>query len=246
MNKTRSLYLLSIILVSALITSGCASSDEKKSEAVKSRSDHKDRGVSPIGLTKSPASPISPADASRTTLSRPKVVKVQEFGKKQGNKKYFDVVDERTQTMESLSPTVDESARPTRVVTFDNNTVQKDYPIRFGSAWDRALEALLELPLTTVDRSSGVIITSWIYDDKDNPSEFLSLNPFSSSDVKVRYKYTVRILDRGSFTQIKVIPFAQTLKSSTWTQAKTDIVVTNSLFERIELELRTPLTTDRF
>lgn len=201
--------------------------------------------VAPTGLEKAPASPITPEEARKTALSRPKVVKIQELNEGKGaeGKSYYDVVDERTQA--ALAPVIDENARPTRVVTFDNNAVQKDYPMRFGVVWGRAIESLLEFPLLAVDRSSGIITTDWIYDERSDVSSLLALNPFAQ-EKKVRYRYTIRIMDRGAMTQIKVIPFAEVVRGQRWAPAKPSIIITERMFERIEQEISVPLPSERF
>ncbi len=199
--------------------------------------------VTPKSLETGLSTPIASGDSDGTALSRPKIVKVQEIENPRSGKKYFDVVDERTKSS-PLAPPVDKSARAVRITTFDNNSVQKDYPMRFGIVWGRALESFLELPLNTVDRSSGIIITDWIT-DRAGASGGLSLSLFGAKDKIVRYKYTVRILDRGAMTQIKVIPFIQVAKDKRWITAQPGLSVAEAMFRRIERELRVPLPSER-
>lgn len=200
--------------------------------------------VAPAGLVKAPPSPITPEEARRTALSRPKVVKIQELGEgKSAGSSYYDVVEEKSAG--ALAPTIDENARPVRVVTYDNNAVEKEYPLSFGVVWERMLEAFLDMPLETVDRSSGIIITDWIYDQRSEQG-LLSLSPLNALDTQIRYRYTVRAMDRGVTTRVMVVPFAQVIESRRWTPAKPSIVITNRLFERIDSELAVPLPRERF
>jgi hypothetical protein len=200
--------------------------------------------ITPKGLEKGMSTPISTRDSNATTLGRPKIVKVEEIKDRRSGKKYFDIVDDRGKNS-SLAPKVDKSARAIRVTTFENNSVQKDYAMRFGIVWARVLESFLELPLNVVDRSSGIIITDWIT-DRAGARAGMSLSLFDAKDKIVRYKYTIRILDRGAMTQIKVIPFTQVSNNKKgWASAKPSLSVTESMFQRIERELRIPLPSER-
>ncbi len=230
-----------------VIGQGCASlpdqliwKNEDADQTAAKRKNDEQSEVTPEKLKTGLSSPITSDDAKRTPLSRPKVVKTELLGNEQGGKKYFDVVDKRPDI--ELAPETDPNANPVRVVTYDNNSVEKDYRLRFGVVWGRLIEAMLKLPLDTVDRSSGIIITGWII-DRSGPNDVM--NFLGGGDNNIRYKYTIRVLDRGSMTQIKVIPFAQQVKSRRWSTAKPSIIVTNRLFSRIDRELSVPLPNER-
>jgi hypothetical protein len=246
MMKKHTALLVTVALALSLLISGCASlsdtliwkNDETGSKQVKKGQTDKSGEVTPPGLEAERVNPIASDDSVKTALSRPKVVKVEESSQAGAGRPYFDVIDERTQG--SLAPVIDAGAKPVRTVIYDNNSVQKDYPIRFGVAWNRVIEGLLDTPLDTVDRSSGVIITGWIYDERKEAG-VMTLTPFGGGEKKVRYKYTIRALDRGNVTQIKVVPFAEVIQSQRWEKAKPSIMVTNRMFERIEKELAVPL-----
>ncbi len=205
----------------------------------------KEKGVEVTqkGLEGGLSTPIASEEGNRTSVSRPRVVKVEEVGKRRRGKKYFEVVDDRHKT--ELAPAIDKAARPIRIVTYDNNSVQRDYRMRFGVAWGRVIESLLELPLSVVDRSSGLIVTDWIMDQADVSEGASLLNPFGAKEQSVRYKYTIRMLDRGNMIQIKVIPFTQVIKDMRWTPAKPSVVVADRMFVRIERELSVPLPSER-
>ncbi len=220
--------------------------NEDSSAARQKRDRNRTEELSPAGLKESATtSPITTEEARKTALSRPKVIKVEDLANQDGSQtKYFDVVDERAS--ETLAPTIDESARAFKIITYDNKAVAKEFRLRFGTAWERALEGLLSIALNTVDRSSGIITTEWIYDEPSG-SGGPSLNPFGS-DRRLRYKYTVRILDKGASTQIKVVPFMQVLSKggSGWKPALPSLMVTDRLFDQIEKELMIPLPNERF
>lgn len=237
---------MTVALAFSLLINGCASmadsliwkNDETSPKQAKKGQTDKSSEITPPGLETERVNPIASDDSVKTALSRPKVVKVEESSQAGAGRQYFDVIDERAQG--SLAPVIDAGAKPVRTVIYDNNSVQKDYPIRFGVAWNRIIEGLLDTPLDTLDRSSGVIITGWIVDERKNVGG-LSLAPLVGGEARVRYKYTIRALDRGNITQIKVVPFAETVQGSKWEKAKPSLIVTNRMFERIEKELAVPL-----
>lgn len=245
MKKHTALFMTTAITL-GLLANGCASltdtliwkNEETGAKQTKKSSTDKSDEITPSGLEAEKVNPIAPDDAVKTALSRPKVVKVEESASAGAGRQYFDVIDERAQG--SLAPVIDAGAKPLRTVIYDNNAVQKDYPIRFGVAWNRVIEGLLDSSLDTVDRSSGVIITGWIYDERKDASAALSLAPFAGG-TKVRYKYTIRALDRGNVTQIKIVPFAEVIQGQRWEKATPSLLVTNRMFERIEKELAVPL-----
>lgn len=246
MKKHTALFVTAAITL-GFLASGCASlmdtliwkNEETGPRQTKKSPTDKSGEITPSGLEAEKVNPIAPDDAVKTALSRPKVVKVEESAAAGAGRQYFDVIDERAQG--SLAPVIDAGAKPTRTVIYDNNAAQKDYPIRFGVAWNRVIEGLLDTPIDTLDRSSGVIITGWIYDERKNASAELSLTPFSGGGTRVRYKYTIRALDRGNVTQIKIVPFAEVIQGQKWEKATPSLLVTNRMFERIEKELAVPL-----
>ncbi len=246
------LKICAVMAMAAIVFFGgaCSSTSDKNSgkngDANQARlKTDKGAEVTPKSLETGLSSPISAEDSGETPLSRPKIVKVQEIDNPKSRKKYFDVVDERAKSG-ALAPPVDNSAKAIRITMFDNNSIQKDYPMRFGIVWERALESFLELPLHAVDRSSGIIITDWITDtDRTGSGGDLSLRLFGAKDKIVRYKYTIRIMDRGDITQIKVIPFTQVTKGKNWIAAKPGLSVAEAMFHRIESELRIPLPSER-
>jgi hypothetical protein len=244
--KTHTALFVTAAITLGLLTNGCSSlsdtliwknDDTGPKQAKKGQTDKSDE-ITPPGLETERVNPIAPDDAVKTALSRPKVVKVEESATAGAVRPYFDVIDERAPG--SLAPVIEAGAKPVRTVIYDNNAVQKDYPIRFGVAWNRVIEGLLDTSLDTVDRSSGVIITGWIYDERKSAGG-MALNPFGGTENKIRYKYTIRALDRGNVTQIKVVPFAEVIQGQRWEKAKPSLMVTNRMFERIEKELAVPL-----
>jgi hypothetical protein len=141
---------------------------------------------------------------------------------------------------------IDEPARAIRAITYDDNSIAKDFPISFGILWERIIEGVINMPISTIDRSSGVIATTWMYDQRTNKSMLDSLSPFGSNP-RVRYKYVLRVVDMGNITRVRVVPFAQTIAAGVgWTGAKASLLVSEKFFERIEKELMIPVSSRRF
>lgn len=244
--KTYKALFLTTALTLGLLANGCASlsdtliwqNEETGPKQTQKGAADKSGEITPSSLEGERVNPIASDDSVKTALSRPKVVKVEESSAGGAGRPHFDVIDERAQG--SLAPVIDAGAKPVRTVTYDNNSMQKDYPIRFGVAWNRVIEGLLDTPLDTVDRSSGLIITGWIVDERKDTGG-MTITPFGGADKKVRYKYTIRALDRGNVTQIKIVPFAETVQGQRWERARPSLLVTKKMFERIERELAVPL-----
>ncbi len=241
---------LIVFFIATVSFTGCSSipegliwKNEDADQTKSKREQEKGAEVVPGGLEEEPTSPISPADAKRTALSRPKVVSVKELGAKRTGSKYFEIV--KDQADETLVPVIDSSARPVKVITYDNNAIQKEYTLPFDVVWSRIIESLLELPINTVDRSSGIIVTSWVLDTTYAGKGLLSLNIIGAGKAPVRYRYTIRVMDRGELTRIMVVPFAQTIKSNRWSNAKPSIIITELMFKRIDSELSIPLASER-
>ncbi len=236
------------LFIVAIGMAGCSQmiwDSKKDSKKAPSTSDENMPEVAPEGIDKNRTNPISPPEESRTSVSRAKIVSVQKFGEdEQGQRQYFEVIDETKEQMGKAK--ADPLAQPVRIVIYDNNSIQKDYPMEFGVAWGRTLEAMLDMPLSTIDKSSGIITTAWLYDKAKVDSGSAAMSFLTSTSAPVRFKYTVRLLSRGGMTQIKVVSHAEVRKAQQWATVRAKLVVTEKLFDRIELELRTPIFSDRF
>lgn len=236
------------VFIAATLMAGCSmlTWDSKQgSKKEPSVSDENMPEVAPEGIDKNQTNPISPPEESRTSVSRAKIVSVQKFGEdEQGQRQYFEVIDETKKQIGKAK--ADPLAQPVRIIIYDNNAIQKDYPMEFGVAWGRTLEAMLDMPLSTIDKSSGVITTAWVYDKAKLDSGSATMSFLTSVSAPVRYKYTVRLLSRGGMTQIKVVSHAEVREAQQWATVRPKLVVTEKLFDRIELELRTPIFSDRF
>jgi len=237
--------LLSLVLL--LSVTGCESvsdslvwkNDRGSDKTGENRAEQrKEDEVTPYSLEKNRVNPISEEQVRASAMTRPKVVRIDDMGggTVRGGKKHFDVVDARTAKTGGV---VDTSARAVRAITYDNNAVAKEFALGFDIIWERTVEAMLTTPLATVDRSSGIITTAWLYDQRKNKS---LTSAFLSGAARLRYKYTIRVLDLGYSTQIMVIPFINVLAGpGGWTEAKPSIAVTDRFFERLEKELMLPI-----
>lgn len=96
----------------------------------------------------------------------------------------------------------------------ESHVVSRDYPLPFETVWERALEVVLSVPLSSVDKNSGVIITEWIY-GSDTRKNVEITDPFSGGAIKTRRKYTVLIKSKGAETKVKVASNFQKEKEET-------------------------------
>ncbi|GMT41800.1 MAG: hypothetical protein IEMM0002_0211 [bacterium] len=107
------------------------------------------------------------------------------------------------------------------------------FPVEFDTGWDNILEAMLDLPLMSVDKSSGILITGWINNKGVPKKRAASINIFGGSSKLVRYKYVVRVYDLGAVSKVKVIPFTQVMENRRWRVADPEVMVSEKLMKRI-------------
>jgi hypothetical protein len=113
------------------------------------------------------------------------------------------------------------------------NALTKTFPIGYDQLWDDAVETMLFLPLKTIDKSSGIIVSDWTMNRDISSAAMAASNIFGDGIRIIRYKYTVRIYDRGDSAEITVIPFAQVSKSRRWHEAKPAMAITEKLMRKI-------------
>ncbi|HJM82615.1 MAG TPA: DUF3576 domain-containing protein [Nitrospinota bacterium] len=226
--KTIRINLLPLLILLTVL--GCStSSNTDKMQAQLQK--NKQSEVTPSDLKGGIDTPITPEREHITAVSRPSITNVEEKGISGLGKKYFDVVDEQKNA--SLTPSIDKAALPIRTITLSDNSQSKDFKMRYGVVWERLMGAMLQLPLVSVDRSSGIIITDWKVDlDSQNSNQ-------------IRYKYTIRVMDKGVGTRIRVIPFLEIMKNYNWQSGRPNLIVTKRMFYRIEQELKIPVPSIR-
>jgi hypothetical protein len=117
------------------------------------------------------------------------------------------------------------------------NALTKTYPLPYGTVFDTVLESILYLPIETVDKSAGIITTGWKRDTDLTKEALVAINVFGDGVRLVRYKYSVRVYDRGEKTKITVIPFAQVTKNRRWIDGNPSVAITEKLMQKIIQEM---------
>ncbi len=110
------------------------------------------------------------------------------------------------------------------------NALTRTFDVEYPKGWDKTLEAMFVLPVMSVDKASGVIITDWIV---DKPAYDGGLNLFGSGVRSVRYKYLVKVYDRGGKTEVSVASQAQYSGSGGWISGTPKVIVSERLMKRI-------------
>jgi len=113
------------------------------------------------------------------------------------------------------------------------NALTKTFPIGYDQLWEDVVETMLFLPLKTIDKSSGIIVSDWTMNRDIGAAAMAASNIFGDAVRIIRYKYTVRVYDRGDSAEITVIPFAQVSKNRRWHEAKPAIEITEKLMRKI-------------
>ncbi len=113
------------------------------------------------------------------------------------------------------------------------NALTKTFPISYDQLWDDVVETMLFLPLKTIDKSSGIIVSDWTMKRDIGAAAMEASNIFGDGMRIIRYKYTVRVYDHADSAEVTVIPFAQVSKNRRWHEGKPAIAITNKLMRRI-------------
>jgi len=117
------------------------------------------------------------------------------------------------------------------------NALTKTFPIGYDQLWDDVVETMLFLPLKTIDKSSGIIVSDWTMNKDIGSAAMAASNIFGDGIRLIRYKYTVRVYDHGDSAEVTVIPFAQVSKNRRWHEAKPAVAITEKLMRKIISEV---------
>lgn len=127
------------------------------------------------------------------------------------------------------------TAAPPPVEARDNplgvNALARTFNAPYDQAWEKTIEVMLAAPLTAVDKSSGVIITEWMVQQRAGGGMGAGL--FSDGQRTIRYKYAVKLYDRGGATEVAVIPYTQYTEGRQWLDGKPRRMVSEHLMRLI-------------
>ena len=113
-----------------------------------------------------------------------------------------------------------------------HNALMRLFNVPFEDTWNSVVETMMPLNLSAIDKSSGLLITGWIQDDRLAEGKNISSGLLGDVVRFVRYKYIVRVSDLGGGTRVTVVPFAQVSKNRRWHQGKPSVVITEKLMRK--------------
>lgn len=122
-----------------------------------------------------------------------------------------------------------------KTATVEGNTVL--FPASVEKVWNATLEILLPVPLSSVDRSSGIIITEWLYGQKKGGGVAV-FDPLGNSKERTRIRYTVQVRPAGNGAEVRIFPHFQAIKSGRgWGSEEAPEGVAAALIEKIRANL---------
>lgn len=112
------------------------------------------------------------------------------------------------------------------------NTLQREFNMGSDQAWDRILGFMVGGPLIVVDKSSGLIISDWIF--WFNPeADAMGGGLFGDGQRLTRYKYAVKIEANGERSAVKVISYTQYSQGKRWVDGKAQDFIGQQLMKKI-------------
>ena len=114
-----------------------------------------------------------------------------------------------------------------------HNALMRLFNVTFEETWNSVVETMMPLNLSAIDKSSGVLITGWIQDERLVNQANVTSGILGDVVRFVRYKYIVRVSDLGGGTRVTVVPFAQVSKNRRWHQGKPSVVITEKLMRKL-------------
>ena len=126
------------------------------------------------------------------------------------------------------------SSKGSELESSERNIISRDYSLPFERSWNGAIEFFLNTPLTSVDKSSGVIITEWIYGNQSRKKMEIT-DPFSGGKRKTRHRYTVWIRDINGKTTVTVATsFQKAVAGAGWISSPPKSEITTVLLEHLD------------
>ena len=114
-----------------------------------------------------------------------------------------------------------------------HNALMRLFNVPFEKTWDGVVETMMPLNLSAIDKSSGILITDWIKDERLTNQANITSGILGDVVRFVRYKYIVRVSDVGGGTKVTVVPFAQVSKNRRWHQGKPAVAITEKLMRKL-------------
>ncbi len=98
------------------------------------------------------------------------------------------------------------------------NAIARTFAMPYDQAWEKTIEVMLAAPLTVIDKSSGIIITEWMVQQRTGGG--IGAGIFGDGQRTIRYKYSVKLHDGDGGTEVAVIPYTQYSEGRQWLDGK--------------------------
>lgn len=139
-----------------------------------------------------------------------------------------------------IMPALDQKVVPlppvdARESSLGNNALARTFAIPFDHAWEKTMEVMLAAPITVVDKSSGLIVTEWMVQQRIGGGVGVTI--FGDGQRTVRYKYAVKIDNRDGAADVTVIPYTQYSEGRQWVDGKPRRMISEHLMRLIVAKL---------
>ncbi len=111
------------------------------------------------------------------------------------------------------------------------NALTRTFAMPYNDAWEKTMEVMLGAPLIAVDKSGGIMITEWMVQQRMGGG--IGAGLFGDGQRTVRYKYAVKLYDRGGNTEVAVIPYTQFTEGRQWLDGKPRRIISEHLMRLI-------------
>ncbi len=145
-------------------------------------------------------------------------------------------MEQRANPLAMIMPAPDQKEVPpppveARESSLGVNALARTFATPYDQGWEKTIEVLLAAPLTVIDKSSGVMITEWMVQQRVGGG--MSLGLFGDGQRVIRYKYAVKVYDRDGKTEVVVIPYTQYTEGHQWLDAKPRRMISEHLMRLI-------------
>lgn len=188
-----------------------------------------------FGEAPKPKEKGAPADTA--TAAKPAEPVASPAPAQSGNKPPLpEKPERRANPLAMIMPSLDQKVVPpppveARESCLGVNALARTFALPYGQAWEKTMEVMLSAPLIVIDKSSGVIITEWMVQQRLDGGIGVSI--FGDGQRTVRYKYAVKLNDRGNETEVTVIPYTQYTEARQWLDGKPRKAISEHLMRLI-------------